>query len=166
MPAETFVFVPKLLALRQIIENPSKFNVALPEIPNTAYFSKIEVTRAIDIAVVLRLADISIDEFIDLNPSFDKTLIPAGKNQMLLLPVKKVANFENQYRQYDQPLSQWRSIIVDQPQTLEALAKKWDVDANRTRHMNNLRMGVSLQAGAMIVIPKPSLKDDTFSAPE
>lgn len=166
MPAETFVFVPKLLALRQIIENPSKFNIVLPEIPDAPYFKKIEVTRAIDIAVVLRLADISIDEFIDLNPSFDKTLIPAGKNQMLLLPVKKLAYFENQYRQYNQPLSQWRSIIVEQPQTLDVLAKKWGVDANRTRQMNNLRMGISLQAGAMIVIPKPSLKDDAFSAPE
>jgi hypothetical protein len=40
------------------------------------------------------------------------------------------------------------------------------VDANRTRQMNNLRMGISLQAGAMIVIPKPSLKDDAISAPE
>jgi membrane-bound lytic murein transglycosylase D len=166
MPSETFVFVPKLLALRQILENPSKFNIALPEIPNTAYFTKIEVTRAIDIAVVLKLADISIDEFIDLNPSFEKTLIPAGKKQMLLLPVKKVADFESQYRQYNLPLSQWRSIIVDQPQTLEALAKKWGVDANRTRHMNNLRMGVGLQPGAVIVIPKPSLKEDAISAPE
>ncbi len=160
MPAETLVFVPKLLALRQIIENPSQFNVALPEIPNTPYFAQIEVTHAIDIGVVLKLADISSDEFIDLNPSFNKPLIPAGQNQMLLLPVTKIAHFEKQYRQYDQPLSQWRSIIVDQSQTLDVLAKKWGVDANRTRQMNHLRMGTSLQAGAMIMIPKPSLKDD------
>lgn len=160
MPAETLVFVPKLLALRQIIENPSQFNVALPEIPNAPYFAQIEVKHAIDIGVVLKLADISSDEFIDLNPSFNKTLIPAGQNQMLLLPVTKIAHFEKQYRQYDQPLSQWRSIIVDQSQTLDVLAKKWGVDANRTRQMNHLRMGTSLQAGAMIMIPKPSLKDD------
>jgi membrane-bound lytic murein transglycosylase D len=160
MPAETLVFVPKLLALRQIIENPSQFNVVLPEIPNAPYFAQIEVTHAIDIAVVLKLADISSNEFIDLNPSFNKTLIPAGKKQTLLLPVTKVAHFEKQYRQYEQPLSQWRSIIVDQPQTLDVLAKKWGVDVNRTRQMNHLRMGTSLQAGAMIMIPKPSLKDD------
>ncbi|MFY9137668.1 MAG: transglycosylase SLT domain-containing protein [Zwartia sp.] len=160
IPAETLVFVPKLLALRQIIENPSQFNVALPEIPNAPYFAQIEVKHAIDIGVVLKLADISSDEFIDLNPSFNKTLIPAGQNQMLLLPVTKIERFEKQYRQYDQPLSQWRSIIVDQSQTLDVLAKKWGVDANRTRQMNHLRMGTSLQAGAMIMIPKPSLKDD------
>lgn len=160
MPRETMVFVPKLLALRQIIENPAQFQVALPDIPNTPYFAKIEVTRAIDISVVLTLADISHHEFIDLNPAFNKTLIPAGKNQSFLLPVTKLANFEKQYRQYDQPLSQWRSIIVDQPQTLDVLAKKWGVDINRTRQMNQLRLSTNLPVGAMIVIPKPSLKDD------
>lgn len=160
MPIETMVFVPKLLALRQIIENPSQYNIALPDIPNTPYFTKIEVSRAIDISVVLKLADISNDTFIDLNPSFNKTLIPAGQNQTLLLPVSKVAYFHNQYRQYEQPLSQWRSITVDQSQTPDAIAKKWGVDANRTRQMNNLRMGVSVPAGTMLVIPMPSFKND------
>jgi len=160
MPLETIVFVPKLLALRQIIENPSQYKVALPDIPNAPYFVKIEVTRVIDISVVLKLADISNDEFIDLNPSFNKTLIPAGQNQTLLLPVTKAAYFQNQYRHYDEPLSQWRSIIVDQAQTLDALAKKLGVDVNRTRQMNHLRMGTSLPVGSMVVIPKPSFKDD------
>lgn len=160
MPAETAVFVPKLLALRAIIENPSRYKLTLPNIPNAPYFQKIAVTRAIDISVVLNLADISSDAFIDLNPSFNKTLIPADKNQNLLLPVHKVARFNDQYQQYEQPLSQWRSIIVDQPQTLDSLAKKWGVDVNRTRQMNNLRMGATLQTGSMIVIPKPSLKND------
>lgn len=160
MPIETMVFVPKLLALRQMIESPSQYNLALPDIPNAPYFAKIEVTRTIDIRVILKLADMSNDEFIDLNPSLNKTLIPAGKNQSFLLPVTKLAHFENQYRQYEQPLSQWRSIIVDPSQTLDVLAKKWNVDANRTRQMNHLRMGISLPAGAMILIPRPSLKDD------
>lgn len=160
MPRETMVFVPKLLALRQIIESPSQYKVALPDIPNAPYFTKIDVTRAIDISVVLKLADISNDEFIDLNPSFNKTLIPGGQNQTLLLPVTKAAYFQNQYLHYALPLSQWRSIIVDQPQTPDALAKKWGVDVNRTRQMNHLRMGTSLPAGTMIVIPKPSFKDD------
>ena len=160
MPIETMVFVPKLLALREIIENPSRYKVTLPDIPNAPYFAQLAVTRAIDIGVILKLAEISNDEFVDLNPSFIKSVIPASKNQKLLLPVHKLERFEENYRQYDQPLAQWRSVIVDQPQTLEVLAKKWNVDANRTRQMNNLRMGITLQSGSMIMIPKPSLKSD------
>lgn len=166
MPAETMIFVPKLLALRAIIENPSAYKVTLPDTPNTPYFAQIAVTRAIDIGLVIKLADISNDEFIDLNPSFNKSLIPAGKNQKLLLPVNKLSRFEENYRQLEQPLSQWSSVFVEQPQTLDALAKKWQVDASRTRHMNNIRMGTILQSGTMIMIPRPSLKSDVFSAQE
>ena len=160
MPMETMVFVPKLLALREIIENPSRYKVTLPDIPNAPYFAQLAVTRAIDISVILKLAEISNDEFVDLNPSFIKSVIPAGKNQKLLLPVSKLERFEENYRQYDEPLAQWSSVFVEQPQTLEVLAKKWQVDANRTRQMNNLRMGITLQSSAMIMIPKPSLKTD------
>jgi hypothetical protein len=49
---------------------------------------------------------------------------------------------------------------VEQSQSLEAFAKQWQVDPHRTRQMNGLRMGITLKAGMMLVIPKPSLKDD------
>lgn len=160
MPIETMVFVPKLLALRKIIEDPALYNIALPDILNKPYFEKIEVKHAMDISVVTQFADISRDEFIDLNPSYNKSLIPAGKNQFLLLPVSRIETFQKNYRQFDKPLSSWRSVIVEQPQSIEAFAKQWQVDAHRTRQMNGLRMGITLKAGMMLVIPKPSLKDD------
>jgi membrane-bound lytic murein transglycosylase D len=160
MPIETMVFVPKLLALRKIIENPGTYKIDLPAIPNKPYFVKLPVPRAIDISVVTRLAEISHDEFIELNPSFNKSVIPAGKNQSLLLPVSQIERFEKNYQQYDAPLSQWRSVFVEQPQSLEAFARSFKVDPNRTRQINGLRLGVKLQAGMMLVIPKPTLKDD------
>jgi hypothetical protein len=49
---------------------------------------------------------------------------------------------------------------VEKPQSLEMFAKQWQVDPHRTRQMNGLPMGMTLKAGMMVVIPKPSLKDD------
>jgi membrane-bound lytic murein transglycosylase D len=160
MPIETMVFVPKLLTLRKIIEDPVVYKTALPDILNKPYFEKIEVKHAIDISVVTQFAGISQDEFIDLNPSYNKSLIPAGKDRFLLLPVTRFETFKKNHQQFDRPLSSWKSVIVEQPQTLEAFAKQWQVDPNRTRQMNGLPMGITLKAGMMIVIPKPSFKDD------
>jgi len=160
MPIETMVFVPKLLALRKIIEDPVTYNIVLPDILNKPYFEKIEVKHAIDISVVTQLAGISREEFIDLNPSYNKPLIPAGKNKFLLLPVTHFETFQKNYRQFKQPLSLWRSVLVEQPQSLDAFAKQWQVDPTRTRQMNGLPMGITLKAGMMLVIPKPSFKDD------
>ncbi len=160
MPIETMLFVPKLLALREIIENPEAYSVKLPEITNSPYFAQVDLPHAIDMSVVLTFSGISKEAFVDLNPSFNKSFIPAGKNKKILLPISTVSRYEENYKLYDKPLSQWRSVFVDQPQTVEAFAKKWIVEANRTRHMNNIRMGTTLKEGEMIVIPKPSLKSD------
>ena len=158
MPMETMVFVPKLLALKKIIQEPSPYKIVLPQIPNKPYFENIPVQHAIDISLVLRLADISRETFIGLNPSFNKSLIPAGKNQSLLVPVTQADIFKKNYLLYDGPLSQWRSVFVDQPQSLESFAKHWKVDPRRLRQMNGLRLGAKLEAGMMLVIPQPSLK--------
>lgn len=159
MPFETMVFVPKLLALKKIIQDPSSYKIALPHISNKPYFEKVSVKHAIDISLVLRLTEISRETFIELNPSFNKSLIPAGKNQSLLIPVTQMASFQKNYLQYEGALSQWRSVFVEQHQSLESFAKRWKVDPHRLRQMNGLRLGAKLQSGMMLVIPRPSLKE-------
>jgi membrane-bound lytic murein transglycosylase D len=159
MPFETMVFVPKLLALKKIIQEPSSYKIALPHISNKPYFEKISVKHAIDISLVLRFAEISKETFTELNPSFNKSLIPAEKNQSLLIPVTQMATFQKNYLQYEGALSQWRSVNVEQPQSLESFAKQWKVDPRSICQMNGLRLGSQLKAGMMLVIPQPSLKE-------
>ena len=160
MPVETMAFVPKLMAIRKVIENPEAYNIVLPDIPNKPYFSQLDVKAAIDIQLVIKLAGISQNEFVLLNPSFNKPLIPAGPNQKLLLPVQKTARFIENYQTYTQALSPWRTVVVETPQTLDALARHWQVDPIPTRQMNGFRRGVILQPGTIVVIPRPSQKSD------
>lgn len=160
MPVETMAFVPKLLAIRKVIENPEAYNIVLPDIPNKPYFSQLDVKDAIDIQLVIKLAGISQNEFVLLNPSFNKSLIPAGPNQKLLLPIQKTARFIENYQTFKQALSPWRTVVVETPQTLDALARHWQVDPIPTRQMNGFRRGVILQPGTIVVIPRPSQRSD------
>jgi membrane-bound lytic murein transglycosylase D len=160
MPQETMVFVPKLLALRQIIEKPSAYGIALPDIPNKPYFAQIDVKHAIDISLVLKWSGLSINEFIELNPSFNKSVIPAGPTQKLLLPIATAPAYLERYQTYDEPLSSMRTVVIETPQTLYALAKELNIDANRTRQLNGLRWGGLLTVGTTIMIHRPSLKTD------
>lgn len=160
MPVETMIFVPKLLAIRKIIEDPERFNVKLPAIPNRPYFVQLDVKDAIDIPLVIKLAGITQKEFVQLNPSFNKPLIPAGPNQKLLLPLQKITRYLEHYQAYNQALSPWRTVIVETPQTLDALAKAWKVDPIPTRQLNGFRRGTILEPGTTVVIPAPSHKSD------
>lgn len=158
MPVETAVFIPKLHALRQIIENPAAYNIVLPDIPNRPYFAQVAVKQAIDISLVLQFSGLSRNEFIDLNPSFNRTVIPGGSEQKILLPVASVTQYLQNYQGNEKTLSPLSSVVIETPQTIDALAKIWQVDANRIRQLNGLPWGITLKVGAVIMIPKPSLK--------
>ena len=60
MPDETRTYVPKLLAVKNIVANPQTFNATLPEIPNHPYFQSVTITRDLDVALAAKLADIKM----------------------------------------------------------------------------------------------------------
>ena len=76
MPRETDEYVSKLIAMKHIIQNPSKFNVDVPYIPNAPYFGEVTLTEQMDIDLILKLADISSEEFELLNAHHKRPLIP------------------------------------------------------------------------------------------
>ncbi|RLM51913.1 lytic transglycosylase, partial [Halobellus sp. Atlit-31R] len=63
MPPETRNYVPKLQAVKNIVANPAQYNVTLPAIDNQPYFTAIDKTSDIDVAVAAQLAEMSLAEF-------------------------------------------------------------------------------------------------------
>lgn len=95
-------------AYKEIILHPADYNVSLPPLANFPYFVVIDVTRDIDISVVLQLADISREDFIKLNPAFNKAVIPSASGQKILLPYKNAEIFQSSLKDYSKPLSSWK----------------------------------------------------------
>ncbi|MCS4533712.1 LysM peptidoglycan-binding domain-containing protein [Neisseria montereyensis] len=98
MPAETRNYVPKLLAVRNIVNNPNAFGMHLSEIENKPYFQAVSVDRPMDTEAIARLANISENEFLALNPAFNAPVFVPKSNRKLLLPVYAVSTFEKNYR--------------------------------------------------------------------
>src|SRR5690606_37018354 len=63
MPDETRNYVPKLQAIKNIITNPKKYGIALPDVSNAPYFTTVQKTEDIDIEVAAKLAEMSVEEF-------------------------------------------------------------------------------------------------------
>ncbi len=54
MPNETRNYVPKLQAVKNIIADPEKFNIELPNIENHPYFQAVDIKRDMDVELVAR----------------------------------------------------------------------------------------------------------------
>jgi membrane-bound lytic murein transglycosylase D len=155
MPAETRNYVPKLQAVKNIIANPAQYGVNLPMIDNTPYFTTVDKTSDIDLAVAAQLAEMSVDEFKALNPQFKKPVI-AGDSK-ILLPKENAEKFHLNLAQWGQALSSWTTHkITSAKENIASLASKFGTTPEVIRQANNIPPQMRLKAGSTILVPKTS----------
>ena len=159
MPRETREYVPKLMAYKNIVMNPSAYNIVLPELENHPYFVAIEVTRDIDVNVAAQLAEMSLEDFRNLNPSFNKPVILAAADQQMLLPFARAELFQTNLASYTKPLTTWTAVKVAKSETPEQLATRLSLNAETIREVNNIPRGMRIRAGSTVLVPKPPGKD-------
>ncbi|RZA31608.1 MAG: LysM peptidoglycan-binding domain-containing protein, partial [Lysobacteraceae bacterium] len=157
MPAETRNYVPKLQAVKNIVANPSQYNVALPAIENQPYFTAVDKTSDIDVAVAAQLAEMSLDEFRALNPQFKKPVITGGEKTKILLPKENAEKFHLNLAQWGRELSTWTTHkITGARVSIASLASKFGTTPEIIRQANNIPAKSTLKAGSTILVPKAS----------
>ncbi len=157
MPAETRNYVPKLQAVKNIIANPAQFNVALPVIDNTPYFTAVDKTGDIDLAIAAQLAELSVDEFKALNPQFNRPVITGGEQTKILLPKHNAEKFHLNLAQWGRALSTWTTHkISGARESIASLASRFGTTPEVIRQANNIPAKSGVTLGSTILVPKTS----------
>jgi membrane-bound lytic murein transglycosylase D len=159
MPAETRHYVPKLQALKNIIANPGLFGIDLDPIPNQPYFASIAKTRDIDVRLAAKLAEMSVEEFIALNPGFSRPVIRADMTPRIVLPADRVDIFHENLTKYDdKSLVSWQTYQPRRGESLDSIARKFNVSLAQLKEVN----GITPRARAMpalLVVPADGSRD-------
>jgi membrane-bound lytic murein transglycosylase D len=163
MPRETRNYVPKLMAYRQIVLDPQAYGIVLPELENHPYFLALDVGNDIDVALVIKLAEIPPEEFQSLNPSFNKPVILSNANQQILLPFAHAEIFQENLKKYNKPLSTWTAVQVTKTESVDQAAKTLGVDPEALRQVNGIPKGMRIKAGSTVLIPKTSRRPGDVS---
>ncbi|WP_437883386.1 LysM peptidoglycan-binding domain-containing protein [Pseudomonas sp. LRF_L74] len=152
LPKETQDYVPKLLALSQLVMSPDAYGIALSPIANEPYFEQIDIPRRLDLNRVAQLADIDAQELYNLNPAFKKRVTMDGPLQ-LLVPIDKAevlaANLASM------PASEalaWQEYRVRSGDSLHSIASRYKVNVNELKNANQLK-GNRLSIGQALTIP-------------
>ncbi|MHB1591750.1 MAG: transglycosylase SLT domain-containing protein, partial [Sulfuricella sp.] len=125
MPAETRNYLPRLMAIKQIIMDPAASNLTLASIPDRPYFVSIAAPQHIDLAVAARLAEMPLHDFISLNPAYNRPVINAKDSRALLLPVDKADTFTSNLESYDKPLVSWKSYTLARGEKIGKVARRF-----------------------------------------
>ncbi|CAM5201356.1 Membrane-bound lytic murein transglycosylase D OS=Castellaniella defragrans (strain DSM / CCUG 39792 / 65Phen) OX=1437824 GN=BN940_17571 PE=3 SV=1 [Castellaniella denitrificans] len=153
MPDETRNYVPKLQAIKNIIARPEKFGITLPNVSNAPYFTTVHKSRDMDVAVAAALAEMPLEDFQALNPSYNRPVILAAHNPALHLPLDKVGVFNENLESYTGRLSSWQVVHPQKGQSLASIAKAHGITLNQLRQANKLGSKQTRATVATLLIP-------------
>ncbi len=154
LPPETKNYVPKLQAVKNLMTNPGDYGLKIQTIANTPYFAKVSAPTQIDAHLAAKLAEISDDEFLALNPSYNRPVITgSGDKHELLLPILSAQTFRNNLATYDKPLVSWKTYFAKRGERLESIASKFGMQLTQLRNVNNLSAQNKIKNSSTILVP-------------
>ena len=165
MPNETRNYVPKLLAVRNIVNNPEYFGMSFADLDNKPFFKAVDIDQPIDLSAAVRLANISQAEFDALNPAFKSPVYIPKSGRKLLLPATAIATFERNYKKADRAsLLSWDVYTPYADTTLSSIAAETGMSTAELKRLNGLSKE-SIAAGRSLLIAKNRFSGSPAPAP-
>ena len=153
VPNETKAYIPRLLALAEIIQNPARYHVTLPDIPHTPYFEEVNIGSQIDLNNAAKLAGISYADLIKLNPGYNHWTTAPYRPYKLLIPANKVDHFSRNLANL--PLEErvsWKRHQVSAGDNLQLIARQYHTSVDLLKELNQLKSN-TVARGQYVLIP-------------
>ncbi len=153
LPRETEAYVPKLLAMKRLVDDPTKYGLAFTAIPNQPYFARVNTQGQINLQVAAQIAGITADEVYELNPAFHRWATDPTGPFYLLMPVDAAPVFAQNIA--DLTLDERMGIEhyeVQRRDTVFSIARHFKTTAEILRKLNTLPSG-RLTVGTELEVP-------------
>jgi membrane-bound lytic murein transglycosylase D len=159
----TTSYVPKLIALAQIVAEPERFDVHIPSVENAPSFEVVDTDGPLKMSQAAELAGVDLDTLRALNPGQLRDSISSGGPLEILVPFGSANRFEHNIAQLSpEELVQWKTYRIKPGDSLSQIARMFDTDVALLQEFNSMR-GSNIQAGDTLKIPGDALADSAES---
>ncbi len=150
LPRETTNYVPIILAITIMAKNPKYYELEGLEMDPALEYETVKLTSPTHLTLISDLADRSVTDLRELNPSLLGNLAPAGYELRLPKGVREtlIAGLETVP---ENRRASWRIHRVTQGDTIASIAKRYNTPANSILAANN--HAADPEVGNLLVIP-------------
>lgn len=153
VPKETAAYVPKLLALVDIVRDPAKYDLSLPRVPNQTQFVVTEIGSQIDLALAAEVAGIDVDTVYAFNPGYNRWATDPAGPHVLVMPADIATGFiESIAAVPPNERIRWKRHKIANGEAISQIAQRYHTTVAAIRSANNLR-GNTIRAGQYLMIP-------------
>lgn len=166
LPRETRAYVPKLLALSDLLARSEELNFKWPTMKNEAVTQVVDVGSQIDLAMAADWAGLTVEQLHSLNPGCNQWATDPNGPHRLLIPVEKVEQFEVALGdKSERQRLNWVRHKIKSGESLSEIAKKYHTSVDVIQQVNKLK-GLVIRAGDYLMVPVALKSLDYYSLSE
>lgn len=155
LPSETMDYVPKLLAITAIINDPEKYGITLPEISAAPAFASVRVTTPLSLDTAARHMGIGPQQLAELNPGLKGDTAHPRHVRELQVPIDRQPRLVAALNQQSTPapFNSSDSIhVVQHGDTLSRIASRHAISPIDLARWNGIRHSDTLQPGQQLTM--------------
>lgn len=163
LPRETRTYVPKLLAIVEILRAPEQYGLVLPVVPDQQVFDVVETGGQIDMALAAELAGIETSELYAFNPGVNRWATDPDGPHRLLIPVQQAEQFRQGLAELgDRERVKWSRHRIKNGETLGHIADRYKTTSAVLKQVNGIR-GTMIRAGKHLMVPHAIKSMNSYS---
>jgi membrane-bound lytic murein transglycosylase D len=142
--------------VKNIVLAPVSYGIELESVPDEPYFTAVQGPKKIDMKVAAKLAGVTEEEFVALNPAHNKPV--ASGTGTFIVPLDKADDFEANLRSYDKPLVSWTTYQARRYEAMDAIARRHNLTTVQLKAANpDLKLDKKnrLRVASAVMVPMP-----------
>ncbi|MGM3175967.1 murein transglycosylase D [Dickeya lacustris] len=167
LPYETSMYVPKMLALSDILKNSKKYGIDLPKPNENRALARVDLGQQMELTQAAELAGLSVTKLKSYNTGYTRNVTDPNGPHYIMVPKSHVGQLKGSLADNDtldvqparamQPkaVARTKEYKVRSGDTLSSIAKRMNVRAQDLQTWNHLK-GSALKVGQTLQVAKAS----------
>ena len=153
LPAETTDFVPKLLAISDILQHAAELNYIFTPIKNSPAVEIVNIEDQLDLTLAAQWANIEPEKLLQLNPGLNRWATAPNSHYQLMLPVAVADSFKDKLATTNKKdWLRWQRYRVNSGDSLSVIASEYATNVASIKKLNHLNSDI-IRIGQMLIVP-------------